>query len=59
MNCGYTNNCGGYYTNNDCDCTSSCNESLSVSENSNNKSGCGDNCGILLFIIAVILIFWK
>ena len=62
MNYGYSNNCcscNNYYNNNDCDCATPYEDNLCVTERNDGCSGCGNNCGVLLFIIAVILIFCK
>jgi len=61
MNYGYSNNCScnNYYNNNDCDCASSYEDNLCVTESNGCTSNNGSNCGVLLFIIAVILIFCK
>lgn len=64
MNCGYTNNgCNNnYYCGNDCDCpTAYDNNVCDVTETVCNSCGSrrGSDCGVLLFIIAVILIFCR
>lgn len=61
MTYGYSNNCScnNYYNNNDCDCATPYEENLCVEERAGRSSNDGCNCGVLLFIIAVILIFWK
>lgn len=63
MNCGYSNNsCSNYYGNNDCDCPTAYDNNLcdvvdTVCNSCGNRSE--SNCGFLLFIILVVLIFCR
>jgi len=62
MNYGYSNNCcscNNYYSNNDCDCAGSYEDSLCETESNIFSSSGNINCTILLFIIAVILVFCR
>ncbi len=63
MNCGFSNNCGNnnFFCGNDCSCDTAYedNSCACVETSCPTQSGCKGNCTVLLFIIAVIMIFCR